>query len=114
VIGLLTVPVVIDLDGELIYSIELEDEDVPELQIVSAGKGTPAMPRVHVVCCIHVQLDGLGTSGTTSYPQTYFRRFMTCKLSRELEWEPQLVHVLALDQDLGKLEAWQESRLSLR
>jgi hypothetical protein len=29
---------------------------------------------------------------------------MTCKLSRELEWEPKLVHVLALDRDLGELE----------
>jgi hypothetical protein len=54
------------------------------LQIVHAGKGTPATPKVHVVFCIHVQLDGPGTSGTTSYPQTYFSRFMTCKLSREL------------------------------
>jgi hypothetical protein len=54
VIGLSAVPVVVDLDGELIYSIELEDEDVPELQIVRAGKGTPATPKVHIVCCIHV------------------------------------------------------------
>jgi hypothetical protein len=84
VIGLSTVAVVVDLDGELIYSVELEDEDVPELQIVRAGKGTPATPKVHVVCCIHVQLDGPGTSGTTNYPQTYFGRFMTCKLSRGL------------------------------
>jgi hypothetical protein len=78
VIGLSTVSVVVDLDGELIYSIELEDEDVPELQIVRAGKGTLATPKVHVVCCIHVQLDGPGTSGTTSNPQIYFGRFMTC------------------------------------
>jgi hypothetical protein len=39
---------------------------------------------------------------------------MTWKLSREFEWEPQLVHVLALDRDPGELEPWQESRLSLR
>jgi hypothetical protein len=31
---------------------------------------------------------------------------MTCKLSRELEWEPQLVQVVALERDLGKLEPW--------
>jgi hypothetical protein len=68
VIGLSIVAVVVDLDRELIYSVELEDEDVPELQIVRAGKGTLDTPKVHVVCCIHVQLDGLGTSGTTSYP----------------------------------------------
>jgi hypothetical protein len=43
VIGLSTVAVVVDLDGELIYSVELEDEDVPELQIVHAGKGTPVI-----------------------------------------------------------------------
>jgi hypothetical protein len=84
VIGLSIVAVVVDLDGELIYFVELEDEDVPELQIVRVGKGTLAMPKVHVVCCIHVQLDGPGTSGTTSYPQTYFGRFMTCRLSCEL------------------------------
>jgi hypothetical protein len=84
VIGLSTVAVVVDLDRELIYSVELEDEDVPELQIMRMGKGTPAMPKVHVVCGIHVQLDGPGTLGTTSYPQTYFGRFMTCKQSREL------------------------------
>jgi hypothetical protein len=84
VIGLSTVAVVIDLDGKLIYSIELEDEDVPELQIVRVGKGSPATPKVHVVCCIHVQLDGPGTSGTTSYLETYFGRFMTYKLSHEL------------------------------
>jgi hypothetical protein len=50
VIGRATVIAVIDLDGELIYSVELEDEDVPELQIVRAGKGTPATPKVHVAC----------------------------------------------------------------
>jgi hypothetical protein len=114
VIGLLTLAVVIDLDGELIYSVELKDEDVPELQIVRAGKGTPARPKVHVICCIHVQLDRPGTSGTTSYPQTYFRRFMTCKLSRELWWEPLLLQVVALERDPSELEPWQESRLSLR
>jgi hypothetical protein len=54
------------------------------LQIVCAGKGTPATPKVHVVCCIHIQLDGPGTSGTTNYPQAYFGRFMTYKLSRKL------------------------------
>jgi hypothetical protein len=54
------------------------------LHIMRAGKGTPATPKVHIVCCINVQLDGPGTSGTTSYPQTYFGRFMTCKLSCEL------------------------------
>jgi hypothetical protein len=84
VIGLSIVAVVVDLDGELIYSVELEDEDVPELQIMRAAKGTLATPKVHVVCCIHVQLNGPGTSGTTSYPQTYFGRFMTSKLSRKL------------------------------
>jgi hypothetical protein len=84
VLGLSIVAVVIDLDGELIYSVELEDEDVPELQIVRASKGTPATPKVHVVCCIHVQLDRPSTSGTTSYLQIYFGRFMTCKMSREL------------------------------
>jgi hypothetical protein len=70
VIGLSTVAVVVDLDGELIYSVELEDEDVPELQIMRTGKGTLATPKVYVVCSIDVQLDGPGTSGTTSYPQT--------------------------------------------
>jgi hypothetical protein len=104
VIGLSTIAVVVDLDGELIYSVELEDEDVPELQIMRTGKATPATPKVHVVCCIHVQLDGPGTLGTTSFPQTYFGRFMTCKLSHELEWEPQLVQVVALEQDPGELE----------
>jgi hypothetical protein len=84
VIGLSIVAVVVDLDGELIYSVELEDEDVPKLQIMCTGKGTLATPKVHVVCCIHVQLDGPGTSGTTSYLQIYFGRFMTCKLLREL------------------------------
>jgi hypothetical protein len=54
VIGLLTVAVVVDLDVELIYSVELEDEDVPQLQIVRTGKGTPATPKVHVICYIHV------------------------------------------------------------
>jgi hypothetical protein len=47
VIALVTV---VDLDGELIYSVELEDEDVPKLQIVRTGKGTPATPKVHVAC----------------------------------------------------------------
>jgi hypothetical protein len=49
VIGLATVIAIVDLHGELIYSVELEDEDVPELQILRVGKGTLATPKVHVV-----------------------------------------------------------------
>jgi hypothetical protein len=44
VIGLAIVIAIVDLDDELIY----EYEDVPELQVVRAGKGTPATPKVHV------------------------------------------------------------------
>jgi hypothetical protein len=54
VIALAIVIAVVDLDGELIYSTELEDEDVPELQIMRAGKGTPPTPKVHVASGIHV------------------------------------------------------------
>jgi hypothetical protein len=50
VIGVATVIAIVDLDGELIYSVELEDEDVPKLQIVHRGKGTLAPPKVHVAC----------------------------------------------------------------
>jgi hypothetical protein len=48
VIALATVMAVVYLDGELINSIILEDEDVLELQIMRAGKGTPVTPNVHV------------------------------------------------------------------